>query len=62
VTAPAPPLNAVLYSVVSGQSAYFRAASQDFHLATEPRGASYDSRAVEAICETLNELWYGFHM
>jgi len=62
LTTPAPPLNAGLYSVVSGQSGYFRATTSDFKIATETRGASYTSRAVASVCEALNELWYGFHM
>ena len=56
-----------LFSVVTNQEAYLRAASSDFHLAllpgdagVAPRASSYESAAIAAALEGLNEQLYGF--
>ena len=56
-----------LFSVVINQDAYLRASSSDYHLAelpddagVEPRAGSYESAAIAAVLEALNEQLYGY--
>lgn len=62
-TSPPGPPNGSLFSVVAAQSAFFRASSRNFEVlavsSTEPHPGSYQTAAVVAAIEGLNELLYG---
>ena len=56
-----------LFSVVNNQEAYLRASSSDYHLAAlpndagiDPMAGSYQSTAIAAVLEALNEQLYGY--